>query len=137
MSVINITDIPKSSKYEGYIWMSNESKPRILTGMNIPDKLIGNCNPFIIEAELWDKDNMTSYAIHHAGNQTICQAYKVKESDFNDKDIVLQSYASHRMGGFGLRFLEYWVPTDDPQCLNMPTLELTKRVFIGFTQKEN
>ena len=152
MSKIEINEIPMDRKLTGYLWMSNEREPRVLEDCSIEqsNKLHGanpalfqtGANPFIVEAELWDNANNLSYAIHHAGNEIVCQRYEVKAEDRNNRDNKEAVFLSHRMDGRGLCFLEYWEPRRDIDVLDvngkpddekMPTLVMTHRVFVGFT----
>ena len=139
-------------KLTGYLWMSNEREPRVLEDCSIeqsntqhganPALFQTGANPFIVEAELWDNANNLSYAIHHTGNEVVCQRYEVKAEDRNNRDNKEAVFLSHRMDGRGLCFLEYWEPRRDIDVLDvngkpddekMPTLVMTHRAFIGFT----
>lgn len=136
MSKIKVNDIPLDKKYEGYIWMSNCTRPQVLEGAPLPQDFSTTGNPFVVEAELWDKDNRLSYSIHHAGNQTVCQRYDVADGDFSSGNVDKTVYVSHRMDGHQLCFLEYWEEAASEACLGMPVLEMSKRVFVGFKGKE-
>ena len=152
MSKIEINEIPMDRKLTGYLWMSNEREPRVLEDCSIeqsntqhganPALFQTGANPFIVEAELWDNANNLSYAIHHTGNEVVCQRYEVKAEDRNNRDNKEAVFLSHRMDGRGLCFLEYWEPRRDIDVLDvngkpddekMPTLVMTHRVFVGFT----
>ena len=152
MSKIEINEIPMDRKLTGYLWMSNEREPRVLEDCSIeqsntqhganPALIQTGANPFIVEAELWDNANNLSYAIHHTGNEVVCQRYEVKAEDRNNRDNKEAVFLSHRMDGRGLCFLEYWEPRRDIDVLDvngkpddekMPTLVMTHRAFIGFT----
>lgn len=139
MGKIKISEIPVNNKYQGYLWMSNSKKPEELDNEPLKASLGSVLNPFVVEGELWDSENKRSYSIHQAGNITICLAFNVKDSDFNGKDANIDDrvYASHRMKHQGLHFLEYWEPSSSDACLGMETLEMTKRVFVGFKDKED
>ena len=152
MSKIEINEIPMDRKLTGYLWMSNEQEPRVLENCSIdksnkdkegsPAVLELGRNPFIVEAELWDADAHVSYAIHHAGNEVVCQRYEVKDEDFRNSDNEKHDFFSHRMKGRKLCFLEYWEPKDDIVVTDitgnaeeemMPSLVMTHRAFVGFT----
>ena len=152
MSKIEINEIPMDRKLTGYLWMSNEREPRVLEDCSIeqsntqhganPALFQTGANPFIVEAELWDNANNLSYAIHHTGDEVVCQRYEVKAEDRNNRDNKEAVFLSHRMDGRGLCFLEYWEPRRDIDVLDvngkpddekMPTLVMTHRAFIGFT----
>lgn len=136
MGKIKVNDIPRDGKYEGYIWMSNSTRPQVLESAPLPADFSTTGNPFVVEAELWDKDNRLSYSIHHAGNQTVCQCSAVADNDFSSDRVDKTVYVSHRMDGLQLCFLEYWEEAASEACLGMPVLEMSKRVFVGFKGKE-
>ena len=155
MSKIDINEIPMDRSLTGYLWMSNEREPQVLENCSIeqnnkqhganPALLQIGVNPFIVEAELWDAANHVSYAIHHAGNKVVCQRYEVKAEDFSNSDNTVD-FLSHRMNGRKLHFREYWEPRRDIDVLDisgkpvgekMPTLVMTRRVFVGFTPYNN
>ncbi|HCN54693.1 MAG TPA: TIGR04423 family type III CRISPR-associated protein [Prevotella sp.] len=152
MSKIEINEIPMDRKLTGYLWMSDEQEPRVLEDCSIvqsncsyedsPVILELGTNPFIVEAELWDAEACVSYAIHHAGNEIVCQRYDVRGDDIGNPDNRLTVFISHRMAGRKLHFLEYWEPKDSIIVAGingkaddevMPSLVMTRRVFIGFT----
>lgn len=151
MSKIKINEIPAGRNLTGYLWMSNEQEPRVLENASIeqnneshkdaPALLEDGVNPFIAEAELWDAEARISYAIHHAGNEIICQRYEVKAEDISNTDNNEVVFLSHRMNGRKLYFLEYWKPQNVFQLGNikgeqeneaMPTLVMAFRAFVGF-----
>lgn len=136
---MKINEIPRDHAFEGYLWLSNAKEPIILENQPIPENLIfsDQTNPFIVEAELWDITKSKSYAIHQAGNETVVNTFDVKPEDFNNNDIDEVVYASHRMGNRHLHFLEYWEARPNEATLGMPTLVMTKRVFVGFKVKED
>lgn len=137
ISTMKIIDIPIDNKYDGFLWMSNSKEPIELDREALPASFGKDCNPFVVEGELWDSDNKRSYSIHQAGNITVCQKFDVNDSDFNDINVDDRVYASHRMKHHGLHFLEYWEPTVSEACLGMKSLEMKKRVFVGFKDKED
>lgn len=156
MSKIEINKIPMDRKLSGYLWMSNEREPRVLEDCSIeqsnerhensPVLLELGANPFIVEAELWDAEAFVSYAIHHAGNEIVCQQYEVKAEDRDHNDNTETTFLSHRMDGRVLHFLDYWEPrrdvdvagvSDELKDGKMSSLVMTRRVFVGFTPLYN
>lgn len=133
-----MAQIPAGRRYDGYVWMSDAASPMVLEGDALPGCFAEGRNPFVAEALLWDAEARLSYSVRHVGNETLCQRYEVAEADLGGGEENEVVYASHRMGGRGLRFLEYWEPRqcgDRETCPEgMPTLEMTKRVFVGFKQ---
>lgn len=139
---MSINEIPLKGNYEGYYWMSDSRDPKVLHGENLSEEFVGK-NPFVVEAELYDRDNQTSYSVHHAGNKVVCKCFVVKEADFDSHNVDTLLYESKRMGGLQLRFLQYWEAQDDKTCpidetgkKFMQSLQMTKRVFVGFKNNE-
>lgn len=136
MSKIELAQIPAGRRYDGYVWMSDATAPLVLEGDALPSCLVEGRSPFVVEAQLWDAEAGVSYSVRHVGNETLCHRHEVAASDFADSDVDEIVYASHRMGGRGLRFLEYWELRQCDDCPSgMPTLEMTRRVFIGFKKQ--
>lgn len=137
----------KNNLYEGYLWYSNEKTPRVLNGEPWSEaELDASKNPFIIEGQLYDKENLISYSIKYVDGQYFCKKYELKETDFNDIDIDKVSFKAHhidkvsfkahRMGkGVVLEFLQYYREVEDELCEGMKVLQSAEKVFIGFKEK--
>ena len=116
-----------SGRYQGYIWMSDQSQPRVIDGqfegMNLEP-----ANPFVIEARLYDLDNRLSYAIHfHDGAYCAC-VYNVDELPQ-----VEQSYIPSFKDAPGrLLFANVWREENDPLCEGMSVLVPCESIFIGY-----
>lgn len=134
--------IPQSDSYEGYYWMSDSDKPVIVSG-GLPkelETLDPMCNPFVIEAQLYDKAGNVSYSVKYIDGQY--HIYKFSEvadqltvATGKYDHITLKKYQSHRMDGRKLLFLQYWDAEDDPLCAGdkpMPVLQPGALVFVGF-----
>ena len=91
-------------------------------------------NPFVVEGQLYDKEEDKSYSIKYIDGQYLIKVNKVGNDDFTNKDNELKSFLSNRMGGRWLKFLRYWEPTEqgDENCEGMKPLVITKNVFVGF-----
>lgn len=155
----NIKDIPKR-KYEGYIWLSDQEKPKVLQGetidfskpISIGEKeykfIEENHNPFIVEALLYAKNENISVSVKHTGK------YQIHEIDLNNlpENAVLEEYADneekqkleylpHRLNGIKkLNFKQLWVPEEDENCESeenpkgMEVLKMKALIFTGFTK---
>lgn len=142
---MRINDIPLKGNYEGYYWMSDSRDPKVLHDENLPEEFVGE-NPFVVEAELYDKDNHMSYSVHNVGNdRAIINCFDVAQDidQAGKENIDDITYESNRMDGLQLRFLQYWEAEDDKTCPTdktekafMKSLQMTKRVFVGFKNKE-
>ena len=124
------------NKCEGYLWWSDQQKPKVYQ-----DELIDICldeteNPFVVEGLLYDEENKESYSVKYVDGLYLINKYKVDESDFINIDNEEKSYLSNRMDGRWLKFIRYWEEKEDRNCMDMPVLTLTKNVFIGFDERK-
>lgn len=126
----------KIKKCEGYLWWSDQQEPKIYDGAAFDICFDETKNPFVVEGQLYDKDENLSYSIKYVDGKYLISKYKVESSDRTNKDNELKSFLSNRMGNRRLQFLRYWEEKEDENCMNMPVLTFTKNVFVGFKEKE-
>lgn len=135
-----INNIP-SGKYDGYYWMSDSKKPEVLANAYIPDILSkpdASKNPFVIEAQLYDKDNKISYSLKYVDGKYILKKYILanqstgNESKKDNSCYTRKQYFANRMPGKKLIFRQYWRDTEDTLCGGMPVLQPAELVFVGF-----
>lgn len=140
----------EAAKYEGYLWYSNEKEPKVFDGSEmVPEiNLDEKKNPFIIEGNLWDADNLKSKMIRYVDGEYIVRRPKVDEEELKEGISSSQAYGSdiattrkdylaHRIGGVKcLSFLQYWKAEADEMCEGMQVLRPLKLVFIGFDKNE-
>lgn len=124
------------NKCEGYLWWSDQQKPKVYQ-----DELIDICldeteNPFVVEGLLYDEENKESYSVKYVDGLYLINKYKVDESDFINIDNEEKSYLSNRMDDHWLKFIRYWEEKKDANCMGMSVLTLTKNVFIGFDERK-
>ena len=140
----------KIENCEGYLWWSDQEEPEIYDGKVIDICLDEKKNPFVIEGQLYDKDEKKSYSIKYVDGQYIVIEYQVekdviealskeKEYKSSDESVVVEPkhYLSNRMGDRWLKFLRYWEEKRDKNCMDMPVLTFTKNIFVGFKEKED
>lgn len=126
----------KINKCEGYLWWSDQQEPKIYEGESLDLCFDETLNPFVVEGQLYDKEEKKSYSIKYVDGQYLIYINKVEDNDLTNPDNETKCYLSNRMGDRWLRFLRYWEEKEDENCMNMPVLTLTKNVFIGFKEKE-
>lgn len=131
MKTINIKNC------EGYIWWSDRQTPEVYQNSPLDICLDETKNPFVVEGQLYDKDNLKSYSIKYIDGQYMVHEYLVVEQDFANPDNEQKCFLSNRMDGRWLKFLRYWAEKKDENCMAMPMLTLTKNVFVGFKEKED
>ena len=136
----NIKNIDFSLSYEGYLWMSNETHPRVFDlESKVDAHLFDTKNPFVVEGYLFNKQTGISISIKYIDGRYYIYHNEVVASDLNSKDIDSVYYLTQRMNTTEKQwavFLRYWKEKADSSCLGMNVLEVEKEVFIGFKSKE-
>ena len=130
-------DTIKIKNCEGYLWWSDQEEPEIYDGKGLDVSLDEKKNPFVVEGQLYDKEEKESYSIKYADGQYLINTYKVEAGDFTNKGNETKNFLSNRMGGRWLEFLQYWEEKKDENCMGMPVLTFTKNVFVGFKEQED
>ncbi len=127
---IEIKDIPDNIPFEGYVWMSDETKPKVLQNKLFACDTIGT-NPFVIEGLLWDKKNKVSYHITHSGKYYV---YRYNLTDLpSGAQFEEVNYLPHQLDGVNMcKFKQLWVPEKDPLCEDMQVLVMKALIFVGF-----
>ena len=106
MSKIEIKDIDFGLCYEGYLWMSNENKPRIFGPAAVIDRtLLEGLNPFVAEGYLYNKEQGVSISIKSPNGRPCAHRFLVNAVDFHSEDVTHVEYHAHRMDGNRLLFL--------------------------------
>ena len=126
----------KINKCEGYLWWSDQQEPKVYQEEPIDVCLEATQNPFVVEGQLYDKEEKISYSIKYVDGQYFIKKYTVKAPDFTNPDNEIKSYFSNRVDDRWLKFLRYWEEKEDKNCMGMNVLTFTKNVFIGFIEKE-
>ncbi len=125
----------KEAKYEGYLWTSDQSKPKMLDG-NAPFSITlkDGENPFIIEGLLWNPDENESTTIRYVDGHYFVATHEVNQEQLEgNSNTTRVSYIAHRLPGVSkLKFLRLWEKLSDPLCENMDTLQLKATLFVGF-----
>ncbi len=140
MNKIKINQIETNGKlYEGYLWLSDSNKPKVYDNQEIDLVLKDNVNPFIVEGQLYNREEHVSYSIKYIDGEYLVYQYKEVFDDTTDANIEHKSYLPNRMEEIGnrmLHFLRYWEPQVDSCCEGMEALVITKNVFVGFMNVE-
>ncbi len=134
MNKIELQDINKANKYQGYLWWSDQQYPKVYDGEILDIELDGIVNPFIIEGQLYDVTSNKSYSIKYVEGKHIVIEYKLNE--LNNVEKTEQPYLSNRMNERTLSFYQYWEAESDNLCEGMEVLKPAKCVFVGFKNKE-
>ena len=125
----------EKSIYEGYMWYSDAKEPQIYDQEEKDWVIKEDENPFIVEGQLYDTENMKSISIKFVDGEYLVQTHDIDSLDFNRANVDIKVFQSNRMNGRKLRFLQYWNEKEDELCENMKVLVPSKRVFAGFVNE--
>ena len=134
-------EINKQPRYEGYIWQSDQTQPRVLLDEVFDvESITDDINPFVIEGLLWNAADGISISIRYVDGKHIIKEHQVTNDDLGGTPSVTpEQYISHIKGVGRLHFLRYWKAEKDEMCEGFETLRPEKLVFVGFekTKKED
>lgn len=121
-----------NSKYTGYIWYSDQNKPKLFNNEDPNIDIEDNINPFIIEGQLFD--GTKSISIKYVDGKYCVKEYILSDMKGEVKDLI---FYANRMGEKRqLKFKQYWREDDendeDALCENMKVLQPKELVFVGF-----
>lgn len=124
----------KNNLYDGYLWYSDQKTPEVFEQKEWNESMLDeNANPFVIEGQLYDSENLVSYSIKYVDGKYIKNKYQLKSTDFNNVDVDILDFKAHRMGeGRVLQFLQYYREEIDSLCEGMKVLQPKEKVFVGF-----
>ena len=125
----------EKSIYEGYMWYSDAKEPQIYDQEEKDWVIKEDENPFIVEGQLYDTENMKSISIKFVDGEYLVQTHDIDSLDFHRANVDIKVFQSNRMNGRKLRFLQYWNEKEDELCENMKVLVPSKRVFAGFVNE--
>lgn len=128
-TLASLSDI--KGEFEGYIWMSDETKARKIQGEFISSNY--SINPFIVEGHLYSKSRNISISIRHTD-----KGYHIGEIDLNNLSNIQTSeecIVAHRIDGeTALKFKQAWKAQEDPNCEKMEVLKPIWKAFVGFNK---
>ncbi|SEP60605.1 TIGR04423 family type III CRISPR-associated protein [Neolewinella agarilytica] len=124
-----VSRIPAGNQYEGYVWMSDEQKPKVYhQGDAFTEDFSPDATPFVVEGWLYDQANDTSYAIRYLDGKYIRVKYDLSAAE---QDAI--TYQAHDLQPeTHFRVKEYWAPKPDPNCAGMDVLRHAWTAFAGF-----
>ncbi len=122
----------EKSKYTGYLWYSNETKPRVLNNEEFELVIEDTKNPFIVEGQLCN--GCKSISIKYVDGKYIVKPYTL--SEYKDADV--EEYVPNRMDKVEkLLFKRAWKAESDELCCDMKVLQPKELVFVGLKMKED
>ncbi len=138
---IELNKMDPTADYEGYLWWSNEESPDIYRGEPVKSRdkktiwPTNTDNPFIVEGNLWNKKEETSYLIRFIDGEYLVYEFDMKNID--PSKITRHKYLPNRMPGIEkLMFTEVWEEQSDPYCNNFNVLKPAFIAFVGFEKQE-
>jgi len=137
--IINkLSEIP-DLKFTGYIWYSNNAKPKILENEKANFSNFDK-NQFIIEANLFAENENISINIKHIDGKYYISIIELNNIPENAEIIEKVYLANPTVSKTEkLIFKQCWQEFVDENCENMKVLKPTWTAFTGFTNggKEN
>ena len=132
-------DYIDKGNYEGYIWLSNNQEPRLLDGEEFECRLDALSNPFMVEAQLYNRAAHISYSVKYIDGSYFAFRFTEVVPGMSSTDTSVEiehtSYCANRMGNRKLVFLQYWRTRPDELCENMEVLQPAELVFVGFDKE--
>lgn len=136
-TIIKPAQVP-AAKYEGWFWLSDAQKPVMLRGGSFDNDLLKEGRlPFVVEAQLYDRENNISISISAPEAQPIVTLTDLTE--LKEEDMIRREYIPHRLPleGICISAIEIWLPQSSPQTNNMPARQPVALVFTGFENANN
>lgn len=133
--IISVEDIPKTWEYQGYLWYSDQSKPKVLD-----KEELGNIEfsalPFVIEGNLWCSKEEASFQIKNIEGQYHVVQFDLKGSELDDL-LSEHAYVAHDIEGYKeYTVIHAWEEAMDEIC-QMPVLVPAWTAFKGFSNPKN
>lgn len=128
----------EKSKYQGYLWYSDEKEPEIYQNRELEIDLNDQSNPFIIEGQLCD--GKKSYSIKYVDGHYILKTFQL--NNYLNEDTVINKYQPNWSEKdkenssviSQLIFIQYWHPAADKNCEDMKVLQPGESIFVGFNE---
>ncbi|MCF0185829.1 MAG: TIGR04423 family type III CRISPR-associated protein [Bacteroidaceae bacterium] len=120
------------SKYQGYLWYSNATKPQVIYNEEFELDIPGTQNPFIVEGQLCDGEK--SISIKFVDGKYLVKTYTL--ADYSN--ITAEEYIPNRMDNVEkLLFKRAWKQEKDELCEGWNVLHPAEFVFVGLKMKED
>ena len=130
--IISVSDFPSDIDFEGYLWFSDQSRPLVLRGEEVPGDIFNKILPFVIEGNLWSEERKLSIKIQNVDGQYLITSFDLNHSE-EDFHLDEKKYLTHRLDGIReYRVVEAWEEKQDEYMENMKTLVPSWTAFKGF-----
>ena len=134
-SSIEIKEIPVDVAFDGYLWLSNEQKPKMLKGNKVDISLFQPL-PFIIEGNLWSEKHQLSIQIRNIDGQYKIVRFDLSHS-YEDSLLEEKTYLAHDLDDVReYLVVEAWEEKEDELLAGMKTLIPAWTAFKGFVNSK-
>jgi CRISPR type III-associated protein (TIGR04423 family) len=133
---ITLADIPVDVAFDGYLWLSNATKPKTMKSERV-DMTLFQKLPFIVEGNLWSEELSLSIQIRNVDGEYFLHQFDLSDSE-HDKLLDEKEYLAHDLDGVGkYRVVEAWKEHRDEMLAGMVTLVPAWTAFKGFVNNKN
>lgn len=119
----------EKSKYTGYLWYSNKTKPEVFYNTDLEITIQDNENPFIVEG--WLCDGGKSIYIKYVDGRHIIKYFDLNELRTNALSVE-KKYMPSFKDFEEMCFEQFWHPEKDDNCEAMSVLTPKEFVFVDF-----
>jgi CRISPR type III-associated protein (TIGR04423 family) len=131
---ITLADIPTDVIFDGYLWLSNATKPITMKAERVDNSLFEKLLPFVVEGNLWSEELSLSIQIRNVDGAYIVQQFDLTGSDQDPLLDDKEDYLAHDLDGIAkYRVVEAWQEEQQDKILaGMKTLVPAWTAFKGF-----
>ena len=127
----------QQTKCQGYLWFSDQSKPKVYLDENIDLTLNENDNPFIVEGQLYSPDTQESISIKYADGRYLVNRYSPAEIGRGIEEGKIEQHIPNVKLGLKdkvLYFSRLWEECEEREYYGFKTLRPSALVFKGIGQ---
>ncbi len=134
---IKLAEIPTDVLFDGYLWPSNEPKPKTMKAERVDMTLFQKLLPFIMEGNLWSEELSLSIQIRNVDGAYFIHQFDLSGSE-QDSLLDEKEYLAHDLDGVSkYRVVEAWKEQQDEMLSGMKTLVPAWTAFKGFVNSKN
>lgn len=133
---ITLADISVDVAFDGYLWLSNATKPMTMKSERV-DMTLFQKLPFVVEGNLWSDKLSLSIQIRNVDGEYFVHQFDLSGSE-KDELLDEKEYLAHDLEGVGkYRVVEAWKEHRDEMLAGMATLVPAWTAFKGFVNDKN